>query len=279
MKIGIVTISFNQGQFLEQCIKSVVDQRYPNLEYIIVDPGSTDGSREIINRYSRFFAHTILEPDKGPADGLNKGFALATGDIFGFLNADDVLLPGSLNIVARAFQERPDAAAIVGHSLILDENGIILRKSYSDQPRLRAIAYGGAVLMQASTFFKATYFRQSSGFNIENRSNWDGELFIEMLLKGHTFRMINKFLSGYRVHSQSITGSKKLHEQIQQYQARMFRRIMGRDRRVFDRYIALYYLAQKYIRRPASLCERLLHGPVYGRKRVAPKGDVCSRDG
>jgi glycosyltransferase involved in cell wall biosynthesis len=88
MKISVVTVSFNQAAFLERAIRSVIDQGYKNLEYIIVDPGSTDGSREIIERYRNYFTQVILSPDDGPADGLNKGFAHATGDICAYVNSD-----------------------------------------------------------------------------------------------------------------------------------------------------------------------------------------------
>jgi len=95
MKFSIVTISYNQAQFLEKAILSVLNQEGVGLEYIVVDPGSTDGSREIIERYRDRFGHVVFEKDHGPADGLNKGFQYATGDVYGYLNSDDVLLPGT----------------------------------------------------------------------------------------------------------------------------------------------------------------------------------------
>src|SRR6202171_6644991 len=95
-RVSIVTISFNQAPFLERAIRSVVEQDYPDIEYIVVDPGSTDGSRDIIERYRSRISQVIYEPDHGPADGLNKGFASATGDIFGSINADDAFLPGAV---------------------------------------------------------------------------------------------------------------------------------------------------------------------------------------
>src|SRR3974390_2320485 len=104
MKISIVTLSFNQRDYLQQALDSVLSQDYSNLEYIVVDPGSIDGSRELIRSYGARIAHTIFEPDRGAADGLNRGFASATGDVFGFLNADDILLPGSLKRVASFFE-------------------------------------------------------------------------------------------------------------------------------------------------------------------------------
>ena len=93
MRVSIVTISFNQAEFLERAIRSVIEQDYPDVEYIVVDPGSTDGSREIIEKYRSRISKVILEPDTGPANGLNKGFAAATGEIFGYINADDAFLP------------------------------------------------------------------------------------------------------------------------------------------------------------------------------------------
>ena len=89
MKISVVTISYNQACYLEQTIISVLNQDYENVEYIVVDPGSTDGSRDIIEKYRNRIQHIIYERDVGPADGLNKGFAVATGDVFYFINSDD----------------------------------------------------------------------------------------------------------------------------------------------------------------------------------------------
>jgi glycosyltransferase involved in cell wall biosynthesis len=100
MRISIVTISFNQGKFLRQCIDSILTQTDCDVEYIVVDPGSTDGSRALIESYGDRIIK-VFEPDEGPADGLNQGFKCATGEIYGFVNADDYLLPGSLKHVNR----------------------------------------------------------------------------------------------------------------------------------------------------------------------------------
>src|SRR5450432_4773126 len=101
-KVSIVTISYNQAQYLEEAIVSVLEQDYPSIEYIVVDPGSTDGSRQIIERYRSRIGKVILDPDKGPADGLNHGFDAATGSVFAYLNADDVLLPGAVSSAVKA---------------------------------------------------------------------------------------------------------------------------------------------------------------------------------
>lgn len=118
MKFSIVTISFNQREFLERTINSVIGQDGVEIEYIIVDPGSTDGSRDIIERYRPYFAHVILEKDAGPADGLNKGFAVATGEIYGYLNSDDMFEPGALATVAALRASRFELIA----NGICDEN-------------------------------------------------------------------------------------------------------------------------------------------------------------
>ena len=104
-RISVVTVSFNQREYLEQCLLSVFGQRYPNLEYIVVDAGSTDGSIELLRRYEAQFAHLIVEPDEGQSDGLNKGLRRATGDILTWVNSDDMLAPSALKRAAIAFAE------------------------------------------------------------------------------------------------------------------------------------------------------------------------------
>ncbi|MEJ7608899.1 MAG: glycosyltransferase [Bryobacteraceae bacterium] len=121
MKISLVTISFNQAPFLDQAIRSVVDQTGCDFEYIVVDPGSIDGSREIIESYSDRISRIIFAPDRGAADGLNKGFAEAHGEIFGFLNSDDVL--EGVGRVTEYFGTHPDTDVVSGHSRIIDANG------------------------------------------------------------------------------------------------------------------------------------------------------------
>lgn len=264
MKFSIVTISFNQARFLEQAIRSVVEQDYPDIEYIVVDPGSTDGSRDIIERYQDRIAKVLFESDNGPADGLNKGFSVATGKIFGFLNSDDIFLPGAIQKAAHFFRLHPNLDVISGHSIILDEEGNIVRTSHSDPFSLRAVAYGSCVLMQASTFFKKDAFRLIRGFNVGNLSNWDGELFVDMALNGAKYGLVNDIWSGYRVHANSVTGSKNLDALINIYGLNIFKKIMGRDKRLYDNILSIGYRLAKHIKNPAGLYQRIAHGPIYG---------------
>ena len=113
-KISIVTCSFNQAHFLEEAITSVLGQDYPNLEYIIIDGGSTDGSVDIIRKYSDQLYYWVSEPDRGQTHGLIKGFARATGEIQGWLCSDDLLEVGSLREVGQFFIEHPDGRVVYG---------------------------------------------------------------------------------------------------------------------------------------------------------------------
>lgn len=265
MKVSIVTISYNQGNFLERAIKSVIEQDYDDIEYIIVDAGSTDGSSDIIEKYRPQIAKVIFEPDNGPADGLNKGFARATGDIFGFLNSDDVLLPGALSHVVSFFHSQPGIDVVCGHSIIIDERDRKLRNSYSDHFSLLRYAYGAVVVMQPSTFFRSNIFKKMQGFNVSNKTNWDGELLVDFCLQGARFALTNHFLSGYRLHPESITSSKKIDGGIRAYHKAIFRKIIGRDMKPRDFPLSIMFRLIKHARNPRALHERLSKGPIYGR--------------
>lgn len=264
MKFSIVTISFNQARFLERAIRSVLEQDYPDIEYIVVDPGSTDDSREIIGRYRNRITKIIFEPDNGPADGLNRGFAVATGEIYGFLNSDDILLPGTIQKAAKFFRQHTNLDVVSGNALILDAEGKTIRISHSDPFSLRAVAYGACVLMQPSTFFKKNSYRLIGGFNVNNRSTWDAELFVDMGLSGARFGIVNDVWSGYRVHSDSITCSKSMNDSVYIFRKMLFNKIMERDRQPFDNVLAIGYRIAKHIRNPAGLYQRVIFGPVGG---------------
>lgn len=206
MKVSIVTISYNQAEFLEEAILSIINQDYCDIEYIVVDPGSTDGSREIIEKYRGKIAHIIFEKDDGPADGLNKGFAYATGNIYGYLNADDLLHHSTVSHFVDNFKSS-DADVISGHGYIIGRYGNVLRKVFSHKFEPIAYAYGACVLVQQSTFLKAESFNSVGGFNKNNRVNWDGELCFDMAMDGAKFKRISGFWSFFRIYDESITGS------------------------------------------------------------------------
>lgn len=265
MKVSIVTISFNQAEFVERTILSVLAQDYPDIEYIVVDPGSTDGSREIIERYRPRISKVILRPDQGAADGLNGGFAEATGEIFGFLNSDDILLPGAVSSAVAFLENHKEIDVVSGHSNLVGPDDRFLRRVYSDRMSLKRCMYAGVVLMQASTFFRRDIFERVRGFNAKNRFSWDGELFLDMALAGARFAVTNQFWSGFRIHPQSITGTKSNLSRARSAHAEIFSRVTGRPQKKADLVITFGYRILRKILNPRDTLERILRGPVFGR--------------
>jgi glycosyltransferase involved in cell wall biosynthesis len=211
----------------------------------------------------------IFERDRGPADGLNKGFARASGDIFGFLNADDVLLPGAAAAAISFFAKNPDVDVVSGHSLIIDKSDRTLRKSYSDRFSLFRSAYGACILMQQSTFFRVEAFRRAGGFAVGNRVAWDGELFVDMALSGARFALVDEFWSSFRLHDASITGAKKFDSLMRDYELQLFRKIMHRDIAWFDLPVRFLMRVVKHALNTRGLIERMVRGPIYGRSAIA----------
>jgi glycosyltransferase involved in cell wall biosynthesis len=125
-KITIVTPSFNQGEYLERTILSIINQNYPNLEYIVIDGGSIDNSLKIIKKYQKHFSYWQSHPDKGQADAVQQGFNRSTGDILCWLNSDDILLPYSLNLIGTLFSEFPQLNWLTSQSVIINDRDQII---------------------------------------------------------------------------------------------------------------------------------------------------------
>lgn len=257
MKISIVTISYNQGQFLERAIRSVIEQNYDDIEYIIVDAGSTDGSREIIEKYRDQFAHIIFEPDEGPADGLNKGFSLASGDILGYINADDAYLPHIFQSVSRAFNQHKQADVIYGHGYIVNGEGIPIRHLRSDPFNLKRFAYGGVVVCQPATFFRRAAYKLVNGFNKDNNTSWDAELLVDMALAGQKLQLINEYWSIFAIYESSISGSQRLKAVSIKNRSRLFQKIIGRSPNHLDKYRIMRARLAKWLLNPKGILWRL----------------------
>jgi glycosyltransferase involved in cell wall biosynthesis len=265
-RVSIVTISFNQAEYVERTILSVLGQDYPDLEYIVVDPGSTDGSRDIIERYRSRISKVIFRPDRGAADGLNGGFAEATGEIFGFLNSDDLLMPNAVSSAVKFLKDHRDVDIVSGHSNLIGPDDRFLRRLYSDRMSVRLFLYGGVVIMQPSTFFRREVFDRVGGLNVNNRVIWDGELFLDMALAGGRFAVTNQFWSAYRIHRQSISGSLANTEKIRKTNETMFLRVMKRLPTKADRMIGIGCRVLRHMINPIDTWERLRRGPVFGRR-------------
>lgn len=256
MKISIVTISYNQAPYLQRAIESVLSQSNCNLEYIVVDAGSTDGSRDIIERYRSDISRIIFEPDQGPPDGLNKGFAAATGEIGGYLNADDEFLPGALGEVTESFRTNPSADVIYGDGYIVDERGRITRQFLSTPFSVRSYVYGRTWVMQQATFFRMDAFRAAGGFNVESRTIWDSELLVDLALNGARMLHVPRKWAFFRIHGGSITGSARLKGQYLEECRRVFHRIMNREPNYYDSAIRGVNRATRLISHPGRTIRR-----------------------
>lgn len=253
-RISIVTLSFNQGRFLDQAIASVTGQGYPNLDYIVVDPGSTDNSRAIIEQRRDVITTALLGPDKGPADGLNNGFAAATGDIYGYINADDLLLPGALATIARHFTENPDVDAILGNGIIINADGTTRRRMKSSRFSLADFGHGAMTFAQQGHYFRKSVF---PGFNPDNRTSWDGELLVDMALAGARFRNVPEQLGAFRLYGDTITGSGRLAAQMALDLARIHAKALGRPPQPADRLVAPLRLLARRLADPAATLDGL----------------------
>ena len=202
-KISIVTPSLNQGCFISECIESVLKQNDPRFEHIIMDGGSSDDTIQILKKYSHLIWRS--EKDEGQSDAVNKALSLATGDIVGWINADDFYYPGSFAIVRQMFDEDPTLDIVTGDYCFVDASGHLLRKRKELGFDYRVYLYAGkSYLGNASAFFRKRILDQHGGPRKDLHHSMDYELFVR-LVKVAKFKHVRQFLASYRLHSQSKT--------------------------------------------------------------------------
>ncbi len=207
-KISIVTPSYNQAQFLERTILSILNQNYPNLEYIIIDGGSTDGSVEIIKKYEKYLAYWVSERDRGQTQAINKGFEKATGDIFAYLNSDDIYMPGTLFKVAEKFKNYPEADMFYGNIYFIDEGDNILDELRFTKTSLSAMIYEGGQMHQTAVFWTKDVYKKVGGFDEKFRFCMDTDFFCRVAKEGKLFH-IRDTLAAFRLHLASKSSSIK----------------------------------------------------------------------
>ena len=176
--ISVVTPSYNQVRFLEAALRSVLDQQYPRVEYIVIDGGSTDRSAQVIRRYAAQLAYWVSEPDNGQTHALIKGFARATGDIQCWLNSDDVLEPWSLREVAEFFQNTPQARAVYGDATWIDVHGRPLKLKREHAFNRFIWLYDHNYIPQPSTFWRRDLYEEVGGLDPQFDLAMDADLWI-----------------------------------------------------------------------------------------------------
>ncbi len=204
-KISIVTPSYNQGQYIEQTIQSVLGQDYPNLEYIIIDGGSTDNSGEIIKKYEKHLAYWVSEKDKGQSDAINKGISRATGEIFNWLNSDDFYSPGVLQEVANSFSAGVDVVCGKVRFHYADGSTAFTTAFPHSDNVMEVIS--STKFVQQSTFFPLKFIKEVNGVNPELHYSMDFELWLKYLfiygLSG--VKNNDKVIANFRIHGASKT--------------------------------------------------------------------------
>jgi glycosyltransferase involved in cell wall biosynthesis len=158
--VSIVTPSRNQAAFLEATMQSVLGQDYPEIEYLIIDGASTDGSLEIIKKHQKQLAYWVSEPDLGQTDAINKGFAHARGEIFAWLNSDDMVLPGTISRAASYLVNHPEIGMVYGDADFIDESGRVIGRFPARQTDYRRLKHGYVHIPQQSAFFRASLWHQ-----------------------------------------------------------------------------------------------------------------------
>ncbi len=204
--VSIVTPALNHARFLPQAIESVLRQDYPNLEYIVVDGGSSDGTLEILKSYGDRL-RWISEPDTGQSNAINKGFRMARGEILAWINADDVLLAGAVRKAAGALARDPDLAMVYGEGYIIDENGTVKRRFPETTPfNLWRLVYVGDTILQQTAFMRKRAV-ETAGY-LDETLHWgmDWDLFIRI---GKRFRVqyLNEYLGCIREYDTTKTST------------------------------------------------------------------------
>ena len=204
-KISIVTPSFNQVAYLEQTIRSVLDQDYQNVEYVVVDGGSTDGSVDVIRGYADRLHWWCSEPDGGQTVAINKGLAHCTGDVYAFCNSDDLLCPGALQAVGETFREHPDVDWAVGWATYFDDKGLDWPYPIGATTEPVDWLIGNPIPSQAS-YWTARVHNQVGPLATEFNYSFDYEFWLRLRFKaGLTPHVVRRQLGRFRLHDASKT--------------------------------------------------------------------------
>jgi len=199
-KITIVTPSYNQAEFLERTILSILNQNYPNLEFIIIDGGSNDGSVDIIKKYENYLSYWTSEKDKGQADAINKGFKMATGELIAWQNSDDIYLPGAFSRIASEYMKKLRYDVFFGNAYLIDRNDCIIKEMRYIPFSLSHLVYSTWNLTSQAVFWKKEIFLDIGYLDETLNVLFDWDWFIRIGKTKIRFKFIRQFVGAYRIH-------------------------------------------------------------------------------
>ena len=202
-RISVVTPSYMQGHFIEWTIRSVLQQNYPNLEYIVMDGGSKDDTVPILERYADQFAYYESKKDKGQADAICRGFERTTGEIMAYLNSDDMLTPGTLHRVAEYFDKHPEVDVIYSHRCFVDERNRVIGY-WVLPPHSSYLMKRFDYIPQETTFWRRRIFDKVGNIDPTYRFAMDYDLFARFMIQGNMKR-VNDIYGAFRIHDTSKT--------------------------------------------------------------------------
>ncbi len=207
VKITVVTPSFNQAEFLEETLRSVLSQREEIHEYFVLDGGSSDGSADLIRRYAEAggIDWWVSEKDAGQPDAIARGFARATGDVLCWLNSDDVFLPGALAQVRRAFEQHPEWDVLTGYHVRTDQEGRIVRFYRTPGESRLKFRWGISRVCQQTCFFRRSAYEAVGGLKLDLHYCMDTDLWFRLHAAGYRWGHIPAFLAGFRWHAGAKT--------------------------------------------------------------------------
>jgi GT2 family glycosyltransferase len=200
--VTIITPSFNQAQFLGATIESVLAQNYPNIEYLILDGGSTDGSVDIIRRYEHRLGAWVSEPDKGQTEAINRGFGMAHGEILAYLNSDDIYWPGAVGEAVAFLQTHPEVGLVHGGAYYVDDAGDPVGRFPSSQTGHRELRRGAPRIAQQAAFFRSLVWRMVGPLDPTFYYAMDYDLWVR--ISGVTpLAYVPRMWAGFRLHGES----------------------------------------------------------------------------
>lgn len=202
--VSIITPSFNQARFLEATVRSVLEQDHPNLEYLIVDGGSTDGSVDIIKKYADRLAWWVSVKDKGQTDAINKGFARAQGEILAWINSDDTYEPGAVSAAVKYLQEHPEVGLVYGDANFIDEEGRIIGRFAARQTDLARLRRGYVHIPQQAAFFRADLWREVGPLDPSFYFAMDYDLWVRLAARA-PIHYTPQTWANFRLHSSGKT--------------------------------------------------------------------------